>query len=533
MNMIPVPDENMNEIENKDLLDFINYYLWKGPIAKVVDGAEEALALAERCIPFQESVKWRQALGGIFTSVDELCHIPGIQGDDLKQLAVQIEALDLTGLRVLMPFTTKNNRVDAYVNGPDCLHVILDEIHKAKRYIHMSVMLFFNDRSGNQITQALLDALHRGVQVRLMVNTTVTAIGYGKNLKNGNFTRMSEPLKSAGAQIMNTFESCYSNKEWAAKREELKAKGVSEANLIVQDYIQKEITTGLNVINHRKFIVIDGISAIIGSINVGDQYLFDTPLLLEEESAENGMKLGIPSRAKEWHDGCFRIQGAAAQSLNEVFSVQWSVLDGDLFDTKDSFYHPQVDLNFGEEECTVFASFPGNPVNLIQQYYLSLISYAASDVIIVNPYLIDKAFWDRLKSLDEVQSQHITICNPLRVNDHPTNKSAVRGNMYEPFHKGVAYYDYSKTKRFSHWKINYDKYADSIFHGSYNMNERSACHDFEVGILVKGKAFAQKVKRMIDYDLSVSEHIKDSKEFFKHPSLHISTYFNRLTSYFT
>lgn len=64
----------------------------------------------------------------------------------------------------------------------------------------------------------------------------------------------------------------------------------------------------------------------------------------------------------------------------------------------DAFYHPNVNYHFGEEECTLFASFPGNPVNLIQQYYLNLITYATEETVIVNPYLIDQEFWDRLGS---------------------------------------------------------------------------------------------------------------------------------------
>jgi cardiolipin synthase A/B len=48
-------------------------------------------------------------------------------------------------LRVLVPQMTQHNQVDAYVNGPDNMQVILEEIRQAERYIHLSMMLFFND----------------------------------------------------------------------------------------------------------------------------------------------------------------------------------------------------------------------------------------------------------------------------------------------------------------------------------------------------------------------------------------------------
>ncbi len=151
----------------------------------------------------------------------------------------------------------------------------------------------------------------------------------------------------------------------------------------------------------------------------------------------------------------------------------------------------------------------------------------------MNPYLIDQDFWDRLGLLGPECSCNLNICNPLEVNDHPTNRAAVRGNMYMPFINGVSFYDYSATGRFSHWKITYDHRSQAVFHGSYNINERSACHDFELGMLVKGEAFAEQIKSMIDYDLSVSRKITSKSEFFKHPWLHPSTYLNKATQNYT
>lgn len=527
-----IPMKDWNKELRDGMLNFMNYYLSGGPVDQVIEGAELAKAFADHTIPLEEAALYRQQLGGIFTSCKQLTELPGLDTDQLEQLAYLVGQLNLGKLSALLPGTTERNQVDAYVNGPDCLQVLLEEINRAERYIHLSVMLFFNDKSGNQVVQALLAARARGVIVRVMVDYGITAVGYNSNLKFGDFGSLSDQLKSAGCELINTFTTCYSNVDWESKRKELAAAGVPERGLFLQDYVQEQVLTGLNVINHRKFLVIDGITSIVGSINIGDQYLYDTPIQAGDEEMD-GRRLGYPSGENEWHDGCFRIRGAAAYSLNQVFVFQWTILGGDVFDPGDDFYYPDMDRNLGEEQCTVFASFPGNPVNLIQQYYLALLKYASAETIIVNPYLIDNAFWETLIGLDEDQAKHIQICNPLQVNDHPTNKAAVRSHMYEPFHKGVTFYDYSRTERFSHWKITYDGRSDCVFHGSYNINERSACHDFELGILVKGKSFADKVRRMIEYDLSVSEKITDSRIFFKHPSLHPSTYFNKLTEYFT
>ncbi|WP_257968120.1 phospholipase D-like domain-containing protein [Peribacillus deserti] len=520
---------NWTNTLKSNMVNFINYYLSKGPLLEVVERCDEAVKLLDRCIPFNEAAKYRQFLGGVFTSHLQLINLPGMNLGRLEHLAYLLKGLNLNKLNVLTPKTTSNNEVDAYVNGPDCLRVFIDEINKAERYIHLSVMLFFNDKSGNQVAEALIHAIERGVIVRLMVDYGVTAIGYDKSLAVGRFEKIAERLEAAGCKIVDTFHTCYDKKDWPGKRAELASKGVPESALSIQDYVQEETTIDLNVINHRKFMVIDGITAVMGSLNIGDQYMYETAAEGARKVQADSVNQGIPGKKEQWHDGCFRIRGAASFSLNEIFSVQWTVLGGDVFNPSDAFYFPDINRNFGSEECTIFSSFPGNPVNLIQDYYLSLIKYAADETIIINPYLIDQSFWDQLQNISKEQSRHIAICNPLYVNDLLTNRTAVRSNMYQPFLKGVSFYDYSETGRFSHWKIAYDKRSNCVFHGSYNINERSACHDFELGVLIKGKSFAQKMRKIIDFDLSVSNKITNEKEFFKHPLLHPSTYIHKIT----
>lgn len=529
-----LPISEWDDRSQKNMIDYVNYYLSGGSLHSIEPEASEAAEKITEGIDREAARAYRQELGGVITDAGQLQQLPGFSQVMLEQLAFAVSRLDSGKLRALAPQTTQHNCVDPYTNGPQCLEMLLGEIGTAERYIHLSVMLFFNDISGNRIAEELLCALGRGVQVRIMVNYAITALGYGNNLEFGEFSKISARLEAAGAKLLNTSNSCYTTVEWSMKRKALKQQGVPESILFLQDKVEKDVEiSGLNVIDHRKFMIIDGITSIVGSLNIGDQYTYGTPLKESSIASIDGQLLGIPGKVEEWHDGCFRVRGAAALPLNVMFQSRWMLLGGDHFEADDSFYHPDVNYDCGEEECTLFVSFPGNPVNLMQQYYLDLITYAAEETVIVNPYLIDQAFWDRLGELGPDCSGHLSICNPLLVNDHPTNRAAVRSNMYTPFGNGVSFYDYSLTGRFSHWKITYDHRSRAVFHGSYNINERSACHDFELGLLVKGEAFANKVKSMIDYDLGVSRKITDKKEFFKHPWLHPSTYVNKSTQNYT
>jgi cardiolipin synthase len=292
-------------------IDFFNYYTAKGPLEVLIND-HDIVEKIKKAIPLDiEILSYRHRLGGVFSSIEQLEQLPKLSNVRLEDLAWLVEKLDLVRLEALAPKTTWHNQVDVYINGPDCLTLILEEIAKAQQYIHLSVMLFYNDRSGNAVLNALLHALQRGVLVRLMVNAGITAIGYGGKLDVGDFQSVEDKLQAAGGKVINTFHSC-NGSEWAEKRTALEQLGVDESSLFLQDFVESGIGKGLDIINHRKFMVIDGVTSILGSLNVGDQYLFDTPIDTPDKVEVDGRILGVPHNLEEWHDGCFRIRGALA-----------------------------------------------------------------------------------------------------------------------------------------------------------------------------------------------------------------------------
>jgi cardiolipin synthase len=98
--------------------------------------------------------------------------------------------------------------------------------------------------------------------------------------------------------------------------------GVDESSLILQDLVESGIGKGLDIINHSKLMVIDGVTSILGSFNVGDQYLIETPIDIPNKVEVDGRMLGVPRNLEEWYNGCFRIRGALALSLNQLFYTQ-------------------------------------------------------------------------------------------------------------------------------------------------------------------------------------------------------------------
>jgi cardiolipin synthase A/B len=443
--------------------------------------------------------------------------VHGFDQDKLRDFADTVRNhVNRPLLRQLAPVVSHGNQSDAFVNGPDCLRVMLQEFAAAHHYIHLQVMLFFSDQVGWQVANVLAERARAGVKVRVMADTETTKSGYYGSVAvdasgEADFNAIAKFLRDAGAQVIDSDQESYPEWEWDDKREQFAAAGVPEVFLRMQDLVQDDVQANWNVVDHRKFAVIDGVTSLIGSLNIGSHYLYSDSL------DENG----LPSGVQQWHDGLLRIRGPFADGLNRLFASTWMVRGGDVFDITEDHRSSE---SAGHDDCALLASFPGNPINLIREYYLALPAVAKGKVFIQNPYISDERFFHRLGTLSKERAADITLINPYSTSasDYPFQTSAVRCNMRDPFERGVRFFDFSGGHRMSHWKTALDDSANVVCHGSYNINYRSALHDFESVAIVRSERLADQVRAMMDKDVAVSEQITDIDEFFEYPGLHLS-----------
>lgn len=473
----------------------------------------------------------RQKKGGVFWHLSDIADVKYFGQDKLRDLAYSTTRLDSQKLSLFAPQISRSNIVEVFVDGPECLSMILQEISLANKYIHLSVMLFFNDTAGNLIANALAMKAREGIEVRVIADSKATASGYYSGAveesSHADFSKVADVMREAGVKVVDSSEESYWEWEWDNKRRQLEETGVPEEFLFVQDLVQDDVQLNCNVVYHRKFLIIDGHTSIIASFNIGDQYLYSTQLI-----PQTGNPHGVPSHPNQWHDGCFRIKGDFANLLERLFASQWMVLPGGDFYTYQSSFYRSQDHTKGPDDCALFMSFPGNPINRIRQYYIGLLEFSDGNVIIENPYIIDNEFWSTLSHLSPQRAKLITICNPFSNNDARLNKPAIKCNGWQAVDNGVLFYDYFNGARFSHWKIALDKTADCVFYGSYNLNYRSALHDFETCILVKSQNVSERISSLLEYDLAISNRL-ERDTFFQHPLLHPSCYFEELFNYFS
>jgi len=313
-------------------------------------------------------------------------------------------------------------------------------------------------------------------------------------------------MKNAGIHVISTDFEIYESAYWLVeKRPKLEKEGVPEVFLKVQDLSQKEGgAKSINSVYHRKFMIIDDKMSWLGSLNVGSEYLWEGPT-----QKIPGNPRGISPDSRNWHDGMFVIKGSeVAKRLNFIFAQQWMVLGGDIFELNHS--EDVQELGDGRDMLAIFLSFPGNPVNCCFEYYEQLIQWCEGNVIIENPYIIDEKFWHITHHLEDEQYPKLHFITCLKETDHLIAPPSVKAHALIPYKKGTKFTDYSAVfKRFAHWKIAIDYATKTVFHGSTNLNTRSARHDFEINVLVKSNRLFKEVKKLLQYDIATGRPIPE------------------------
>ena len=130
-------------------------------------------------------------------------------------------------------FATNKNHIEI-IHGYDLLIArLIEDINAAQQSIHMQYYIYSNDKTSQQVTDALCSAAKRGVKIRLLIDE----IGSAKGLKH-----QAPQLRSAGVEVYAEFPVGLWGKNAAR----------------------------IDLRNHRKIAIFDGLIAHMGSQNIVD-----------------------------------------------------------------------------------------------------------------------------------------------------------------------------------------------------------------------------------------------------------------------
>ena len=238
----------------------------------------------------------------------------------------------------------------------------------------------------------------------------------------------------------------------------LKADGISVA---VFNKIGPSMNIFMNNRNHRKNVVIDGVVAATGGLNLADEYI------------------NRVERFGYWLDCAVILKGEAVKSFAAMFCSMWEFTTGERIDLLSHIADTAVR---GTEYVLPYCDGPLNDRNPAEGIYMEILSTAQNYVYITSPYLIiDSTMIEalRMAAKSGIDVRIITPHIPDKWYVHPVTQY----NYLELLEAGVRIYEF--TPGFIHSKlfVSDDRVATV---GTVNMDYRSFIMHFECGVWISG-----------------------------------------------
>ena len=338
-----------------------------------------------------------------------------------------------------LPF--KLNEVDIYTDGYQFFPELLAAISQAQSHIHIDTYIFEDDALGNLIADALIAKARQGVEVRLIYDD----VGCW-NVSHRFFERMRE-------------------------------EGIEVAPFLPVRF--PSFTSKVNYRNHRKLIVIDGLTGFLGGMNIALRYVKGT-------------------KTQPWRDTMLRMTGPGVYALQRAFLIDWYFVDRTLLN--DNKYYPPISTHLSPDTThpspvtlhQIVTSSPVEPYPEIMQGFVRIIMAAKRYVYIETPYFMptDSVLF-ALKTA-AVAGIDVRILVP-KENDAWFADWAGRSYLREMVEAGVKVNLY--TAGFLHSKLMVCDDNISTC-GSTNVDFRSFENNFEANAFIYSEEVAQRLKQV-------------------------------------
>ncbi|ATP47574.1 cardiolipin synthase [Pseudomonas putida] len=335
-----------------------------------------------------------------------------------------------------------NNQVKLLIDGKATFDAIFAAIHQARDVVLVQFFIIHNDTLGKALQQLLLRKAAEGVKVFVLYDRV------GSHALPASY---SQVLRDGGVEI----HAFATRRGWFNRFQ-------------------------VNFRNHRKIVVVDGLTGFIGGHNVGDEYLGEHPQL------------------SPWRDTHVQIGGPVLACLQESFAEDWYWATRQLPPLILPDTYPENGVL-----CQALASGPADPQETCSLFFLEAIHSATRRVWITSPYFIpDEAIFAALR-LAVLRGVDVRILIPSRP-DHRIVYAASSLFAFEAVRAGVRMFRY--LPGFLHQKVVLvDDEVSAI--GSANLDNRSFRLNFEITLLTVDRVFADQVEQMLLRDFDQAREI--------------------------
>lgn len=371
-------------------------------------------------------------------SAQQIAHFEAMQGSLPKEIAKQLRLIRLN-LNNNKSILTTHNQITPYFTGKDALNAMIESVRSAQHHIHLQSYIIENDAIGTLWQQLLIQKALQGVQVRVIFDDV------------GSWTlprRFSEKLVAAGAMV--------------------------EPFAVVR---YPWLTSKINYRNHRKILVVDGLVAYMGGVNIADRYYSGGDYLT-------------------WLDAHIKVEGEAVASLQSSFLLDWYFITGQTLPNRKQYY---PDTLLPETTCytQVITSGPDSDYANIMQSYFTAITQAKKHLHIITPYFTPNETILNAIKVASLSGVDVRIILPEKSDSTIAHLSS-RSYFTELMEAQVKIYLFHKG--FNHSKvISID--GNFCIIGSANMDNRSFEDNFEVSALVYNKEVTRQVDEQFHANL--------------------------------
>ena len=363
------------------------------------------------------------------------------------------------------------NKVTLLENGADTYRAMLNAIEGADDNINLESYEFMDDPIGQEFADALIAKQRAGIQVNVIYDSfgswgTPEAF-FQRMRDNGIRVLQFDPLSPAARRF-----------HWAAAHRD-----------------------------HRKLMIIDGQTAILGGINLSDVYSSSPGFeSAREERDQSHADLG------SWRDTDIEIEGPAVAECQKLFIEHWISQDGRPLSPRHYF----VPLAQQGNQIVRIIGFAPGELSLIYVTLISAINNAETNVYVTDAYFApDKRMVEAMESAAR-RGVDVKLLVP-GASTSALVEAAGRSHYVDLLNAGVKVYEWrgnmlhAKTATVDHvWSTV----------GSSNLDWWSIARNDEINATIVSDGFGREMDRMFDRDLQNATEIDPeqwkSRSIFEH-----------------
>jgi len=341
-----------------------------------------------------------------------------------------------------MPFS-RGNRLQLLIDGENTFRRIFQVVEKAEHYLLVQFFIVRDDTLGRRLQDALIRKRADGVRVYFLYDEI------------GSYRLPDSYLdKMRGAGIRT---AAFKTSRGRANRFQL------------------------NFRNHRKIVVADGATALIGGHNVGEEYL------------------GRHPRFGRWRDTHLEMQGPAALAAQFSFVEDWYWASGEI---PELYWQPEAAAPEDASRTLVAATGPADALESCQLLFLHVVNHTRRRLWIASPYFVPDVEVTAALQLAALRGVDVRVLLPERP-DHRMVYLASFAYYHRILPLGIRLYRY--TAGFMHQKV---LLADDMAAvGTANLDNRSFRLNFEITVLNDHPEFVGQVERMLNDDIEHSRAV--------------------------